>query len=155
MMTGWRRTTNGKGYISDKNFSYLRSLDAGDGEKIPTLDEVLDLTCGKTGINIELKGPGTAEPVIKLLQKRFIRSWGRGNYLLSSFDHKSLSDVRAIDSDIPIGVLYKKVPENYLTVTEKLNAYSINMSRYFVTPDFVAHAHREWFKSFCIYGKHP
>ena len=29
------RTTNGKGYLADKTFSYLRSLDAGEGEKVP------------------------------------------------------------------------------------------------------------------------
>ncbi len=135
------RTTNGKGSLFDKSFSFLRGLDAGEGEKIPTLDEILDLTFEKTGLNIELKGPGTADPVIKLLQKRFTRSWGRENFLISSFDHKSLSYARAVDSEIPIGVLYEKVPENYLTLTEKLNAYSVNISGYFVTPDIVADAH--------------
>ncbi|VVA44416.1 conserved hypothetical protein [Candidatus Roizmanbacteria bacterium] len=36
------RTTNGKGWVKDYTFEELRKLDAGDGEKIPTLEEVID-----------------------------------------------------------------------------------------------------------------
>ncbi|HWB60056.1 MAG TPA: glycerophosphodiester phosphodiesterase family protein, partial [Chthoniobacteraceae bacterium] len=34
------RTTNGHGLVQEQTFDYLRSLDAGKGEKIPTLREV-------------------------------------------------------------------------------------------------------------------
>ncbi len=37
------RTTNGTGAVRDLTLAQLRSLDAGNGEKIPTLDEVLQL----------------------------------------------------------------------------------------------------------------
>ena len=36
------RTTNGTGYLTERSFQYLRSLDAGKGEQIPTLREVID-----------------------------------------------------------------------------------------------------------------
>lgn len=39
------RTTNGKGNVSDTSFQELRKLNAGEEEKIPTLQEVLDLLC--------------------------------------------------------------------------------------------------------------
>jgi len=50
------RTTNGKGKVSSLNFSELRKLDAGNGEKIPTLKEAL-LFCKKQKVTplIELK----------------------------------------------------------------------------------------------------
>ena len=57
------RTTNGEGLLMGQSFDYLRSLDAGDGELIPTLAEVFDVAADRVGINVELKGPGTAEPV--------------------------------------------------------------------------------------------
>ena len=41
------RTTNGQGYIAQKSLEKLKELDAGQGEKIPTLEEVLDLVKGK------------------------------------------------------------------------------------------------------------
>src|SRR6056297_2287931 len=52
------KTTNGKGYVSEKSFDELRKLDAGMGEKIPTLQEVLDLIDKRAKVNIELKGKG-------------------------------------------------------------------------------------------------
>ena len=50
------RTTNGKGKISESKYEYLSKLDAGEGEHIPTLPEVLALVDHRCRINIELKG---------------------------------------------------------------------------------------------------
>ncbi len=49
------RTTNGAGLVAEKTFSYLRSLDAGQGERIPTLEEVFDVVNRRAVINVELK----------------------------------------------------------------------------------------------------
>ncbi len=37
------RTTNGSGWVKDYTLEELRKLDAGEGEKIPTIEEVVDL----------------------------------------------------------------------------------------------------------------
>jgi|SRR3990167_4489231 len=56
------RTTNGKGFIENHTLAQLKKLDAGNwfspefkGEKIPTLEEVLDFGKGKCRFEIELK----------------------------------------------------------------------------------------------------
>ncbi len=56
------RTTNGKGAINCFTLAELKKLDAGSwydpqfkGERIPTLEEVLDLVKDRTLMNIELK----------------------------------------------------------------------------------------------------
>ena len=54
------RTTNGAGHVEAQSFEYLRSLDAGMGEKVPTLREVLDIVDRRAFVNIELKGRETA-----------------------------------------------------------------------------------------------
>jgi len=51
-----QRTTSGNGQLKHYSFEQLRALDAGHGEVIPTLDEVLALTANKCLVNIELKG---------------------------------------------------------------------------------------------------
>ena len=61
------RTTNGKGNVEDLPLDYLRSLDAGDGAPIPTLNEVLCLVNNQCGVNVELKGKNTAQPVSEVL----------------------------------------------------------------------------------------
>lgn len=54
------RTTNGTGPVAEKSFACLRSLNAGQGERIPTLEEVFDTVNRRAIVNIELKGLGTA-----------------------------------------------------------------------------------------------
>lgn len=49
------RTTNGAGKVADVTLAELKALDAGQGEAIPTLAEVLDRFGGKFLINVELK----------------------------------------------------------------------------------------------------
>ena len=142
------RTTNGKGRLSDKSFTYLRSLDAGEGEKIPTLDELLDLIEGKAGINIELKGPGTAAPVAGLIQKKVKGAWKLENFLVSSFDHNAITEVRNLDARIPIGVLLDGFPGNYPEIAEKLKAFSVNQRIGFVNEAFVKDAHYRGLKVF-------
>lgn len=56
------RTTNGRGLVEDKTLAELKELDAGawfhpdfEGEKVPTLKEVLDLIDGQCKVLIEIK----------------------------------------------------------------------------------------------------
>ncbi len=57
------RTTEGTGAVSELDFDYVRSLDAGSfkdlkfaGEKIPTLDEALQVMPQNIWLNLHLKG---------------------------------------------------------------------------------------------------
>ena len=62
-------TTSGNGVVSDKSLAQIKSFRTREGYQIPTLSEVLELIQDKVILNIELKGEGTAEPVLKCLQK--------------------------------------------------------------------------------------
>ena len=71
------RTTNGSGRIADMTLAELRELDAGSwfgsqfaGEKLPTLEEYLDLLKGKSRPQIELKEEGLEEDVVAMIQER-------------------------------------------------------------------------------------
>jgi glycerophosphoryl diester phosphodiesterase len=149
------RTTNGEGYLSDKSFSYLKSLDAGEGERIPTLDEVLDLIWKKAGINIELKGPGTAGPVIELLRKKISSAWGIENFLLSSFNHQNLYEARKLDKMIPIGILLEGISYNCPAIAEDLKAYSVNQDIGFINEDLVLDVHNRGMKVFVYTVNNP
>ncbi|MYJ75784.1 MAG: glycerophosphodiester phosphodiesterase, partial [Gammaproteobacteria bacterium] len=86
------RTTNGVGLVRDLTFAELRRLDAGDGQRVPTLKEVLDLVPEHMLVNIELKGVGTAEPVAAIVGDLALGA-KRGRLpalLVSSFDHGEL-----------------------------------------------------------------
>lgn len=66
---------NGKGKIYEKDLAYIQGLKIGDTEKIPTLEEVLELIGNKLQYEIELKG-FTEEflaQVIALVKKHNLR----------------------------------------------------------------------------------
>jgi glycerophosphoryl diester phosphodiesterase len=67
------RTTNGTGQVSDLTLDDIQRFDAGLGEHVPTLGEVIDLVRGQVQLYIELKGQQTpAATVATLRAKDFI-----------------------------------------------------------------------------------
>ena len=61
------KTTNGKGHISDMTLERIKELNAGKGEQVPTLTEVIDLARDRVKLYIELKGQRTLGPVVDTL----------------------------------------------------------------------------------------
>jgi len=142
------RTTNGKGKVEDKTLTELKELDAGKGEKIPTLEEVLDLANlsaqegNKIKVNIELKGENTAEPVAKMIDKYIEeKGWSYEDFLVSSFNYKELQKFEKIESKIKTGFLSEKTPRNFIDFAEKAGAYSVNIPIEHIDNEFVENAH--------------
>ncbi len=116
------RTTNGIGYLEERSFSYLRSLDAGKGEQIPTLREVITTVDQQALINIELKGSNTAKLVVELIQEYLNQGWSELDFVVSSFNHYELHQVKTLCPQITTGMLIYGLPWEYLTIAQKLQA---------------------------------
>ena len=143
------RTTNGSGQVMGKTLSYLRSLDAGKGQKIPLLREIFDLVSDKAGINVELKGPNTAEPAVSLIDEYIMNHhWDYDRVLVSSFNHDELTKVKAQQPKIRIGALISKIPENGAQFAEALGAYSVHVKMKVINRQFVDDAHQRNLKVF-------
>ncbi|MRX74065.1 glycerophosphodiester phosphodiesterase [Bacillus lacus] len=110
------RTTDGSGHVADLTYQQLRKLDAGSwfgseftGERIPTLDELLDKYRGKTGLLIELKAPwlypGIEEKVAEALKKRNMHKPKNGKIIVQSFDFQSMKTFHQLLPQIPVGLL--------------------------------------------------
>ncbi|SDY61327.1 glycerophosphoryl diester phosphodiesterase [Proteiniborus ethanoligenes] len=109
------RTTNGDGFIKDHTLQEIKELDAGSwfgeqfrGEKIPVLEEVMDLIKDKDMLlNIELKN---APILYEGIEKRvidIIKSYNmEERVIISSFNHFSLIEVKKYNPKIKTGVLY-------------------------------------------------
>lgn len=150
------RTTNGRGYVSEMKLVDLRSLDAGKGESIPILTEVLDLIGGRVAVNIELKGQGTARPVFEVIQ-HYVRdkNWSHGDFMVSSFNHYELLEFIELDSSVRIGALMEGIPLGYAEFAERLGAYAANVSLEFINRDFVDDIHRRGMKAFVYTVNEP
>ena len=116
------RTTNGTGYLDRSTFEYVRSLDAGQGQQVPTLEEVFETVNRRTLINIELKGSNTAEPVVNLIQTYLQTGWSYNDFVVSSFNHYELERVKQICPEITTGILIYGLPWDYLTGALELQA---------------------------------
>ena len=149
------RTTNAEGYLTEQSFDYLRSLDGGDGEAIPTLEEVCDALAADTCINIELKGPDTGEPVVALIEKYVSLGWSKNRFLVSSFNHRELSEVNRLDAEIKTGALIRGLPVDDARIADDLNAFSVNPAMDFVDQRFVDDAHMRGLKVYVYTANHP
>src|SRR5215469_16982173 len=91
------RTTNGHGLVRDHSLAELKQLDAGDGERIPTLDEVLDWAKQRnTVIDIEIKNAplyyeGVEQAVVDVLLRHDMVE----QVIVISFDHAAVQRVKA------------------------------------------------------------
>ncbi len=136
------RRTDGTGLVADRSLAYIRSLDAGEGEKIPLLGEVMDMLAGRSGVNIELKGSRTALPAAELLSDA-VRSggWSPDRILVSSFDPSELAVFRSRCPGIPVGALFKDIPSELNAIQCGLGCFSAHLARNHVTPEFAEQAH--------------
>jgi glycerophosphoryl diester phosphodiesterase len=138
------RTTNGTGLIREKTLEELRTLDAGKGEKIPLLEEVLDAIQGKSRVNIELKGLGTARLVAHLIDRCLNeKGWIDDAFLVSSFDYEELSAFRKLAPEIPVGILFKEIPAGLFEFASYIRAFSFNPLFRIVEAELVDAAHQE------------
>ncbi|MFC2150756.1 glycerophosphodiester phosphodiesterase [Calditrichota bacterium] len=150
------RTTNGKGFIWEQSLDYIRTLDAGKGEKVPLLGEVIHLLDPSICINIELKWQGTAELVADLLtagdtEKRTDSS----RFVISSFIHSELLKFKQIMPDHRIGALTGELPTAYAQFAEQLGAYSVHPTIEFINQEFVDDAHRRGLQVYVYTINHP
>jgi glycerophosphoryl diester phosphodiesterase len=136
------RTTDGSGVVAELTLRELKTLDAGKGERIPTLGEVFAALRGRVGVNIELKGGGTAELVHDILTRTRGEGGGYpGDVLVTSFDWGMLGRMRELSGETLLGPLVYEDVEGALTAAEGLCAYSVNPYHRKIDAAYVAEAH--------------
>ena len=88
-------------FIYDWTYDKLLTLDAGEGQKIPTLEQVFALFQGKVFVNVEMKGPRTdslkprysCELAANLVYQLVEKYNYHGKFLVSSFNSDILTEV--------------------------------------------------------------
>ncbi|MCF2141496.1 MAG: glycerophosphodiester phosphodiesterase [Candidatus Lokiarchaeota archaeon] len=82
--------------VSESTLEELKALDFTQGQKIPTLREVLELCQGKIGINIEIKQKGITSQVNELIKEFNMEK----DIIISSFLHEELIKFKKINPDL-------------------------------------------------------
>ncbi len=132
------RTTDGSGPVSSRTLAELRELDAGGGETVPALKEVIELVGGRCGVDIELKGPGTAGPTAELLRRSVDEGLSvSSSILVTSFDPVELLEFAPLIPEIRRGILVEGVPEGVVEVGKILAVRTIGLDHRFMTEEVV------------------
>lgn len=145
------RTVTASGPVRDALLDDLRGLDAGtwfaptfSGERVLSLEEVLDLTRDRIDLNVEIKSPAPDWPETARVLVPLLREQGRlPSTIVSSFDVGALRCVRSLRQDVRIGVLCgpAELDAAWSAVAE-LGAAAIHPHWSVVSRDVVAQAHR-------------
>jgi glycerophosphoryl diester phosphodiesterase len=150
-----RRTAGRPEHIRDLSWQELCRFDVGSwfdrrfaAERIPRLEEVMDLLGKEAEAHLELKRgsscySGIEGRVVELLRRRRALK----TCVVSSFDHQALRAVRALEPKARLGYLLGETPiESAWEETQELAAESLNMSLRQVNAARVSAAHRRRLK---------
>jgi glycerophosphoryl diester phosphodiesterase len=136
----------GRGEIADATWAEIRALDAGEGERVPSLQEVLDEFGPQIPFNLELKvssrGPyaGLEAATLAEVERRGLLA----RTLFSSFYDSVLAELREQSADARLALLISRRSEAaWAARAKRLGAEALNPELALVTPELVRAAHGE------------
>jgi glycerophosphoryl diester phosphodiesterase len=136
----------GRGEIADASWAEISALDAGGGERVPLLHEVLDELGAKIPFNLELK-VGTRGAYAGLEAATLAAVERRGllaQTLFSAFYDAVLANLRAESTAARIALLISRRSDaDWEKRARALRAEALNPELALVTPELVRAAHGE------------
>src|SRR5262249_8577045 len=94
-------TTNLTGRVDRLTLAEVRRADAGKGERVPTLDETLDMTLGKVRRYLEIKVRSAVSPALRIIRTRRCQS----KVMLASFDIEMMRMIGEEVRDTQLGLI--------------------------------------------------
>lgn len=118
-----RRTTNGHGRVSKLTLKQLRIFDAGKGETIPTLEEVLKEFGGKVFLHIHMKIHTPPSKIVRIITKMGLER----SVCISSFSHKALKFVKRLNPHITTAALARKKRKRIIPYLHSLGVDALHL----------------------------
>ncbi len=135
------RTTDGAGEIAALSLRQARRLDAGEGERIPTLREVLREVAGRALLVLEVKPAGIEEEVLAVVRRARALDW----CAVHSFLPRVVERVRRQEPRMPCSLLTdgRRVVDwgQLFAFALSLGAQGVSVHHGVVTPELVRGAH--------------
>lgn len=144
-----QRTAGSPEWVKDATLEEIKSCDAGSwyhegfqGERIPTLEELLDLVRDKdTVVNLELKNGIVLYPELESKVIDTVRQFGLSErVIISSFNHYSLVECKKIAPEIRTGILYMEGIYEPWDYARRIGADALHAFKYALRPELVAAA---------------
>jgi glycerophosphoryl diester phosphodiesterase len=114
------RTTSLSGNVDELPFSTIRTANAGDGQAIPTLEEVLDLVGDRVQLDIEVKQSGLESEILDTLGHSPDVRWA-----LSSFDEDILLAFRQLSETADLIPIVPFVSDGLIPFAHRLRSPAV------------------------------
>ena len=147
------RTTHKLGWINRMTLEEIKSLDAGEGEEVPTLKELIKNTKGKIKYMCEIKTYGIIEKVIRIFDDFKLQD----DTILISFKHTELVKVQNLNLNLRTGAILPSgigwltnwflKKKSILSINENI-FYSINPYYKLLNQNYVNIVHKKGLKIF-------
>ena len=145
------RTTNGTGLVEELSLDEIKSLNAGQGQRIPTLDEALGATRGRVGIMLELKVHGIGPKAVAAVRRRGFPH----AVIYASFLTAELLPVRRTDPKAATLALMEELSSDPITTAREAQATHLGLRWDTATSPFVEACHRARLKVFVYTVNEP
>jgi glycerophosphoryl diester phosphodiesterase len=153
------RTTDGRGRVTDLRLDEVKRADAGatfapafQGERVPTLSEVITLVQGsgdeRVRLNLEIKFGEGREGQPEDVEERVLAVLRETSFVdrvtVQSFHHPSTAKMKALESRIPTGLLVgqRDVPPDPFARLRECRADYYAPERRLVTAELVGACHQ-------------
>ena len=135
------RTTNGSGEVYRMVQEAVMNLDAGEGNTVPSLIQVLDeFRNTKATFFLELKHPTTALPTAQIVDHYMMKGYTQSRLIIISFYHQLLALVKDKYPRIVTGASLKEIPESLAAAGGYTNSHFILPPIDQLSEDFMADA---------------
>ena len=114
--------TNGDGHFNAHSIDALKQFDAGQGQSIPTLTEVVKHIAGRCLLNIEIKTSSSCDSDIEMVCQAVYAvvdfavescQFERDQIIVSTFNHPLLAQLKAQNGKLVTGALTASCPLSY------------------------------------------
>jgi len=138
------RTTEGKGNVCQYSLKEIKKYSAGkwfspsfEKEKVPTLQEVFELTKKQIKLRIEIKQPGIEKKLLDLIQRYEMTD----QVVCGSFFFESITQIRRLNPFIPVTFIASFLEREYIKELLAKNINMIDMIFCNLTPDLLKDCH--------------
>ena len=134
------RTTDGSGLIAELTLAELRGLDAGQGERIPVFEEVLDAV--RSPLQAEIKDEAAARALADVMHRRDLV----GRVEVSSFHDAAIAEIARLVPGVRTALIASRWGADIVDRAKAVGAQSLALNIRRLSLETVEHAHGEGLK---------
>ncbi|TQK43059.1 glycerophosphoryl diester phosphodiesterase [Streptomyces sp. SLBN-118] len=131
------RTTDGNGPIADKTLAELRELDAGEGERVPVFEEVLDAV--RAPLQVEIKDVAAARTLAAVMLRRDLVH----RVEVSSFHDDAIAEIASLVPGVRTLLIASRWGADIADRAKTVGAAALALNIRRLTLETVEHAHGE------------